>query len=108
MLADAEMLKNRSTIENLLDQLRADFEFTAEITEDEEHSAHSIRFMIKGEAGQVHISLDHTLLSSPDYRELVKLFSVIQELGGTPYRVRVQGKENSIEGSENPGLLVVF
>ena len=105
--ADAETLKSREDAEKLVAGLKESVDLTAEIVEDEEHSAFTVRTAAKGPSGQVRLTLDHTLLASPDYRELVKVFSIIRELGGTPYRVRVQGEERVVEGSPNLLALVL-
>jgi len=99
--AEAETLKSRESVERLVQGLRENADITLEIMEDEEHSSFSLRIIARKESGQARLTLDHGLLSSPDYRELVKYFSIIRELGGTPYRLKIQDSEDAIHGSPN-------
>ena len=98
---DAHTLKERESLEEAIKRLRKEVELGAEIQEDPEHSSFKVKLEFRRLGQQVRFTLDHELLSSPDYQELIKLFTVIREIGGSPYQVRTQGTESEIEGSEN-------
>jgi len=100
---EADGLRDRSRLEAVAAELSSKVDGHAEILEDPEHRTLSVRLEIRRPGRQIRFRIDHELLSSPDYLELMKLFAVIREIGGTPYRVRWKGDEADrvIEGSEN-------
>jgi len=98
---NADTLKDRMSAEGLVAHLKDKFDLTDDIMEDAEHSAYSIRLGMKRSGAQVRFNIDTELLSSPDYRELTKLFSVIREIGPAPYRVKAGADTAHIEGSGN-------
>ncbi len=103
---DSETLKNKQSTEEALNGLKKNMkeknlDLKIEISEDEEHSAFKLYLSLRRAGTQVRLVIDHQLTSSPDYRELTKLFSVIKEIGGSPYRVKSGDLEVKVEGSEN-------
>jgi DNA gyrase subunit B len=70
------------------------------ITKDEEHEAFSVDAQRQGFK---HITLDTTFIASPEYRNLLKLYSVVKELGKAPYKFMV--KEESREAKDSTELM---
>ena len=60
----------------------------SEITYDEEHESHSVEIKRLGKK----LKLNESFLSSPDYKQLLSLYSVAGDLGHRPYRVRLGGQ----------------
>lgn len=103
---NTETLKSPQLTEEALNGLKKNmkeknFDLNIETSKDEEHSAFKLHMSFRRAGTQVRLTIDHELTASPDYRELTKLFSVIREIGGSPYKVKSNGAEVEIEGSEN-------
>ena len=60
------------------------------IKKDEEHEAHMVDV---GRQGHKHITLDMSFLSSPEYRNLLKLHAAVKELGRAPYQFTVKDEQ---------------
>jgi len=87
-----DILKDKRAVNDILKRLRREFpDITDEIMEDEEHQSFRLEITRNGKR-QV---IDDELITSPDFRELQKVFAELRDLGHPPYTV-VHGKEKHI------------
>jgi DNA gyrase subunit B len=92
-----DFLKNRKEVESLIKKLRKEFpDLSEEIQEDEEHQS----FRIKLKRDSATLTIDDDFLSSPDFRELTKVFSALKGLGHPPYKVRHNKEMLELNSSE--------
>ncbi len=64
--------------------------------DDPEHQAKKLVFRTEINGAQRETVLDYVFLSSPEYRELLSLRQAFDELGGPPYKVKLEsGEENA-------------
>jgi len=61
--------------------------------DDPEHQAKKLVFRTEINGSQRETVLDHAFLSSPEYRELLSLRRAFDEMGQSPYRVKLDGGE---------------
>jgi DNA gyrase subunit B len=80
-----DLLKNKKDIHAMLKNLKKEFpNLSEELQEDEEHQ--SFRIELKRDGNRLII--DDEFLTSPDFRELQKVFSALKGLGHPPYNVK--------------------
>ncbi|MBM4140266.1 MAG: DNA topoisomerase (ATP-hydrolyzing) subunit B [Nitrospira sp.] len=72
-----------------------------EIQLDEEHQTHGVEIR----RHNYKLNLDTDFLTSPEFRELVNLYSIIRDLGEPPYKIQI--KEGAREISASSELLDV-
>jgi len=83
-----DTLKDRNKVEELLNALKEKDQSVAigEIQLDEEHQT----FGVELRRQNYKISLDTNFITSPEFRELENLFSIIKDLGRVPYKVQTK------------------
>jgi len=96
-----DTLKDRLKVEEILRALKEKDKRinTGEVQLDEEHQTYGVEIR----RHNYKLNLDTNFLTSPEFRELENLFSIIRDLGETPYRV--QTKEGSKEIMKSKELL---
>jgi DNA gyrase subunit B len=72
-----------------------------DITPDEEHESHQVQL----QRNSYRLTLGVSFIKMPEYRDLVKLHSVLGDLGDAPYKVTVKEAEQEIDGT---GALLEF
>ncbi len=92
-----ETMKNRKRVEEIIGIIKEKNQsiHISEVQFDEEHQAYSVEVR----RHNYKVILDTNFLTSPEFRELVNLYSVVEELGTPPYRVRVKEEVKEIEKS---------
>ncbi|MBE0425187.1 MAG: DNA topoisomerase (ATP-hydrolyzing) subunit B [Nitrospirae bacterium] len=80
-----ETLKDRTKVEELLKEIKERFQNAVidEIRFDEEHQTHEVEIRRQN----YKLNLNTNFITSPDFRELENLFSIIRDLGEPPYKV---------------------
>ena len=83
-----DTLKDRNKVEEILNALQEKDQSVAvgEIQLDEEHQT----FGVELRRQNYKISLDTNFITSPEFRELENLFSIIKDLGSVPYKVQTK------------------
>ncbi len=83
-----DILKDRLKVEEILRTLKEkDHSINVgEIQLDEEHQTYGVEIR----RHNYKLNLDTNFLSSPEFRELENLFSIIRDLGETPYKVQTK------------------
>jgi DNA gyrase subunit B len=96
-----ETLKDRVKVEELLRIIEEKYQRVniGEIQLDEEHQTYGVEIR----RHNYKLKMDTNFLSSPEFRELVNLFSVLRDLGEPPYKV--QTKEGLKEIATSKELL---
>ncbi len=94
-------LKDEKMFEEVLKLIREKIEgvFIGEIQLDEEHQTYGVEIRRQN----YKLNLDTNFLTSPEFRELENLYSIIRDLGEPPYKV--QTKEGTKELSNASSLL---
>ena len=93
-----DVLKNKDDVQALIKRLKGEFpEVSEEIKEDEEHQ--SLRIELKREG--LRLTIDDEFLTSPDFRELSSLFSVLKGLGHPPYKVNHNNDTTEFKSSRD-------
>jgi DNA gyrase subunit B len=93
---DREFLKDRKQVEAVVKKLKKEFpNLQHTMVEDEEHQALAVSFK-RGMAG---VLIDYEFMSSPDFRELQKVFHELRGLGHPPYTVIYQNEEKRFVSS---------
>ena len=93
-----ETLKDRKSLEELLARIRerdANMHI-GDIQLDEEHQT----FGVEIRRQNYKLNLDTNFLTSPEFRELENLYSIIRDLGPQPYRVQIKDGVKEIETSK--------
>ncbi len=92
-----DTLKDRVKIEEILRMIKEKDQRIniGEIQLDEEHQTYGVEIR----KHNYKLNLDTNFLTSPEFRELVNLFSVVRDLGESPYKVQTR------EGSKEIGTL---
>jgi DNA gyrase subunit B len=95
---NAETLKDRAALEGFIKEVegRIPEAHPGEITVDEEHQGYAVRIRRRNFKA---LELDVEFTSRPEYRSLLKLHSVVSDLGEAPYTVRVKDTEKPIADS---------
>ena len=83
-----ETLKDRKSLEELLTRIREKDTnmHIGDIQLDEEHQT----FGVEIRRQNYKLNLDTNFLTSPEFRELENLYSIIRDLGSQPYRVQIK------------------
>jgi DNA gyrase subunit B len=83
-----ETLKDREKFEDLLNMIREQDPNmqVGDIHLDEEHQTYGVEIRRQN----YKLNLDTNFLTSPEFRELENLFSIIRDLGPRPYKVQVK------------------
>jgi DNA gyrase subunit B len=92
-----ETLKNKKSVEELMGMIR-ERNHSVHIDEvqfDEEHQTYSVEIR----RHNYKVMLETNFLTSPEFRELVNLYTVVQDLGKPPYRVHIKEDIKEIETS---------
>ncbi len=80
-----DLLKNKKEVNEIVKKLKKAFpDLSDEIREDEEHQSYRIELKRDG----LNLTIDDEFLRSPDFRELLKLFTELRGLGHPPYKVK--------------------
>lgn len=93
-----ETLKDRQKFEILLNRMKEkdpNMQF-GDIQLDEEHQTYGVEIRRQN----YKLNLDTNFLTSPEFRELENLFSIIKDLGKRPYRVQIKEGVKGIETSK--------
>jgi len=98
-----DSLKDRAKVEEFLEMIREkDRSITiGEVLLDEEHQTYGVEIR----RSNYKLNLDINSLTSPEFRELKNLYSIIRELGEPPYKIRI--KDEIKEVSTSSGLFEV-
>jgi DNA gyrase subunit B len=93
-----ETLKDKKKFEDLLNSMREkDPNMNiGDIQLDEEHQTYGVEIRRQN----YKLNLDTNFLTSPEFRELENLFSIIRDLGPRPYRVQIKDGMKEIESSK--------
>jgi DNA gyrase subunit B len=92
-----ETLKDRKKLEEIIGKIREKNQgvHIGEVQFDEEHQAYSVEVR----RHNYKVILDTNFLTSPEFRELVNLYTVVQDLGKSPYKVQVKSELKEIENN---------
>jgi len=92
-----ETLKNKKSVEELIEMIRERNHniHIGEVQFDEEHQTYSVEIR----RHNYKVMLETNFLTSPEFRELVSLYSVVQDLGKPPYKVHIKEEAKEIETS---------
>ncbi|MEW6214528.1 MAG: DNA topoisomerase (ATP-hydrolyzing) subunit B [Nitrospirota bacterium] len=98
-----DTLKDRVKVEEFLRMLREKDPAIniGEIQLDEEHQTYGVEIR----RHNYKLNLDTNFLSSPEFRELESLYSIIKDIGELPYKIRT--KEGQKEVSTSSGLFEI-
>lgn len=90
-----EWLKDRSRLQSLCDEIKEKFNNVriSEMEFDEEHGSYSLEIRRMGR--RVKLNID--FLTSPDYKELENLFSIVRELKPQPFAVSTRNGEQEFQ-----------
>jgi DNA gyrase subunit B len=94
-----DTLKDRNKVEEILNALKEKDQSVAigEIQLDEEHQT----FGVELRRQNYKISLDTNFITSPEFRELENLYSIIKDLGSVPYKVQTKdGVKETVKSKE--------
>jgi len=96
-----DTLKDRKKVEEILRMIKEKDQNinVGEIQLDEEHQTYGVEIR----KHNYKLNLDTKFLTSPEFRELENLFSIVRDIGNLPYKV--QTKEGSKEIVTSRGLL---
>ncbi|VAX31236.1 DNA gyrase subunit B [hydrothermal vent metagenome] len=92
---NTEWLKDRSRLQSLSDEVMEKFNNVriSEMEFDEEHGSYSLEIRRMGR----RVKLNMDFLTSPDYKELESLFSIVQELKPFPFTVSTGSGEQEFQ-----------
>jgi len=92
-----ETLKNKKSVEELMGMIgeRNHSVHIGEIQFDEEHQTYSVEIR----RHNYKVMLETNFLTSPEFRELVNLYTVVQDLGKPPYTIHIKEEVKEIETS---------
>ena len=92
-----ETLKDRKKFEEILRRIREKYQTMniGEIQFDEEHQTYGVEIRRQN----YKLNLDTNFLTSPEFRELESLFSIIKDLGEPPYKVLTKDGIKEIQTS---------
>ena len=93
-----ETLKDRKSLEELLARIRErDTNMNiGDIQLDEEHQTYGVEIRRQN----YKLNLDTNFLTSPEFRELENLYSIIRDLGSQPYKVQIKDGVKEIGNSK--------
>jgi len=99
-----EMLKNKEKFGNILKRIeeRDQRSTLGEIQLDEEHQTYGVEIR----RHNYKLNLDINFLTSPEFRELENLYSIIRDLGDLPYKIHT--KEGPMEIFSSSELLDIM
>jgi DNA gyrase subunit B len=94
-----ETLKDRKRLEEIMGKIREKNQSVQieEIQFDEEHQTYSVEVR----RHNYKVILDTNFLTSPEFRELVNLYTIVQDLGKPPYKVHIKTELREIENSRD-------
>jgi DNA gyrase subunit B len=94
-----DTLKNKKSVEELIGMIRERNHSVqiGEVQFDEEHQTYSVEVR----RHNYKVLLETNFLTSPEFRELVNLYTVVQDLGKPPYRVHIKDEVKEIETSRD-------
>ncbi len=94
-----DTLKDRKRFEDLLNRMREKDPtmLIGDIQLDEEHQT----FGVEIRRHNYKLNLDTNFLTSPEFRELEKLFSIIKDLGRRPYTVHIKDGVKEVPSSKD-------
>jgi len=92
-----ETLKDRKTLEEIMGKIRERNQSVniGEVQFDEEHQTYSVEVR----RHNYKVILDTNFLTSPEFRELINLYTVVQDLGKPPYKVQIKTELKEIENT---------
>lgn len=95
---DRNILKDRMKLEKLLKMIREKDQktFIGEVVLDEEHQTYGVEIKRQN----YKIVLDVNFVTSPEFREIENLYSIIKDFGTPPYRVKIKDETIEINGSK--------
>lgn len=95
---DKNILKDRMKLEKLLEMIREKDQktFIGEVVLDEEHQTYGVEIKRQN----YKIVLDVNFVTSPEFREIENLYSIIKDFGTPPYRVKIKDETIEINGSK--------
>ncbi len=90
-----EWLKDRSRLQALCDEVKGKFTNVriSEMEFDEEHGSYSLEIRRMGR----RVKLNMDFFTSPDYKEIESLFSIVQELKPLPFTVSTKSGEQEFQ-----------
>ena len=93
-----ETLKDRQKVEDMLNLMREKDPNMqiGDIQIDEEHQTYGVEIRRQN----YKLNLDTNFLTSPEFRELENLFSIIRDLGPRPYRVQIKEGIKEVQTSK--------
>ncbi|KKM17211.1 hypothetical protein LCGC14_1678070, partial [marine sediment metagenome] len=91
-------LKDKDALAEFIEKAKAALPAArfGKVKKDEEHEALSVDATRQGFK---HITLDIAFLASPEYRNLIKLFAAVKELGAAPYKFMVKDEQRQAKDS---------
>ena len=93
---DNDFLKVKKNVNALVSVLKKKFpDIETEVKVDEEHDS----FMIDTTRDGLKLTIDEEFLTSPDFRELTKLFLELKGLGHPPYSVKIKDDTHVFDSS---------
>ncbi|MDI6890524.1 MAG: DNA topoisomerase (ATP-hydrolyzing) subunit B [Thermodesulfovibrionales bacterium] len=98
-----DTLKDRVRVEEFLRMIKEKDQSIniGEIQLDEEHQTYGVEIR----RHNYKLNLDINFLTSPEFRELENLYSIIRDLGGPPYKIQTKGGLREV--STSSGLLEI-
>lgn len=103
---EREALKDMNVIEGLIGRIKERFtarrpgdSIEVEITSDEEHKAYKLEAEIRRAGVHQKMIIDEDFIASPEFKELNALSPMRTGIGGPPYKVRIDGKEHTLDTS---------
>jgi DNA gyrase subunit B len=95
---DKNILKDRMKLEKVLNMIKEKDQNTSigEVMLDEEHQTYGVELKRQN----YKLSLDINFITSPEFRELENLFSIIKDFGTLPYRVKIKDETKEITRSK--------
>lgn len=92
-----DLLKDRKKVDAIIEKVREKNQSVhiGEAQFDEEHQA----YRIEVRRHNYKVIIDTNFLMSPEFRELVNLYTVVKELGKPPYKVHIKQEVREIENT---------
>lgn len=93
---EKDFLKNKKDVNAVITKLKKEFpSLKEELSIDEEHQSYRIALIRDG----LKLVIDDELMSSPDLRELRKVFADLKDLGHPPYNVKYGKEKHTFQSS---------
>jgi len=103
---DKDLFKEKDALQGLVDAIQKAIPEVnvGKIEFDEEHISHRVELQRQGFR---KLDLSEAFIESPEYRNLAKLYMVIKDLGGPPYKVLVKDEEReAVDSTELLNLVL--